>query len=123
MAVKLIANYSKRLGLPGYSSHQFSVSVETELANTDNVTSEASSLDKTLQTAVDSEMESTGAPGGRLPSLKSVGGSRGYKSESVDCSTAFDSSLLLVGERFREARHDTPRKAMRSEWLLIWRSQ
>ena len=42
MAVKIIANYSKRLGLPGYSSHQFSVSVETELANTDNVTSEAS---------------------------------------------------------------------------------
>ena len=31
MAVKLIANYAKRLGLPGYSSHQFSVSVETEL--------------------------------------------------------------------------------------------
>jgi len=30
MAIKLIANYSKRLGLPGYSSHQFSVSVETE---------------------------------------------------------------------------------------------
>ena len=24
MAIKLIANYSKRLGLPGYSSHQFS---------------------------------------------------------------------------------------------------
>lgn len=30
MAIKLIANYSKRLGLPGYSSHQFSVSVETD---------------------------------------------------------------------------------------------
>ena len=30
MALKLIANYSKRLGLPGYSSHQFSVCVETE---------------------------------------------------------------------------------------------
>jgi len=27
----LIANYAKRLGLPGYSSHQFSVSVEAEL--------------------------------------------------------------------------------------------
>ena len=26
MAIKLIANYSKRLGLPGYSSHQFEVS-------------------------------------------------------------------------------------------------
>ena len=28
MAIKLIANYSKRLGLPGYSSHQFEVSVQ-----------------------------------------------------------------------------------------------
>jgi hypothetical protein len=65
MAVKIIANYSKRLGLPGYSSHQFSVSVEAELANTDNVTSEATRLYKTLQTAVDREMQSTGfVPGG-----------------------------------------------------------
>jgi len=60
MAVKIIANYSKRLGLPGYSSHQFSVSVEAELANTDNVTNEASRLYKTLQSAVDREIQSTG---------------------------------------------------------------
>jgi hypothetical protein len=65
MAVKIIANYSKRLGLPGYSSHQFSVSVETELANTENVTIEASRLYKTLQSAEDREMQSTGfVPGG-----------------------------------------------------------
>jgi hypothetical protein len=60
MAVKIIANYSKRLGLPGYSSHQFSVSVEAELSNTDSVTGEASRLYKTLQQAVDREMQSTG---------------------------------------------------------------
>jgi len=60
MAVKIIANYSKRLGLPGYSSHQFSVSVETELSSTDNVSTEASRLYKTLQNAVDREMQSTG---------------------------------------------------------------
>ena len=60
MAVKIIANYSKRLGLPGYSSHQFSVSVEAELANTDGVTNEASKLYKTLQKAVDQEMQKTG---------------------------------------------------------------
>ena len=71
MAVKIIANYSKRLGLPGYSSHQFSVSVETELANTDNVTSEASKLYKTLQTAVDREIQSTGfVPGGEYGSTE-----------------------------------------------------
>ncbi len=69
MAVKIIANYSKRLGLPGYSSHQFSVSVETELANTENVNSEASRLYKTLQSAVDREMQSTGfVPGGEYVS-------------------------------------------------------
>jgi hypothetical protein len=71
MAVKIIANYSKRLGLPGYSSHQFSVSVETELANTDNVTSEASRLHKTLKTAVDKEMQSTGfVPGGEYGAVE-----------------------------------------------------
>ena len=65
MAVKIIANYSKRLGLPGYSSHQFSVSVERELASTDNVSAEASRLYKTLQSAVDREIQSTGfVPGG-----------------------------------------------------------
>jgi hypothetical protein len=69
MAVKIIANYSKRLGLPGYSSHQFSVSVEAELSSTDNVTSEASRLYKTLQNAVDREMQSTGfVPGGEYGS-------------------------------------------------------
>ena len=60
MAVKLVANYSKRLGLPGYSSHQFSVTVESELHNTDNVSIEAARLYKTLQMAVDTEIQSTG---------------------------------------------------------------
>ena len=60
MAVKLVANYSKRLGLPGYSSHQFSVTVESELHNTDNVSIEAARLYKTLQIAVDTEIQSTG---------------------------------------------------------------
>jgi hypothetical protein len=51
MAVKLIANYSKRLGLPGYSSHQFSVSVETELMNVDDVAGESERLYSLLQRA------------------------------------------------------------------------
>ena len=44
MAIKLIANYCKRLGLPGYSSHQFSVSVETELVTTDDIAGESERL-------------------------------------------------------------------------------
>ena len=58
--IKLIANYSKRLGLPGYSSHQFSISVEAELNNTDDVQAEASRLYTTLQQSVDNEIQNTG---------------------------------------------------------------
>ena len=71
MAVKLVANYSKRLGLPGYSSHQFSVTVESELHNTDNVSAEAERLYKTLQNSVDREMQSTGfVPSGEYGSTE-----------------------------------------------------
>jgi hypothetical protein len=60
MALKLIANYSKRLGLPGYSSHQFSVCVETEITSLDDVAGESSRLYQTLQRSVDEEIQRTG---------------------------------------------------------------
>lgn len=60
MAIKLIANYSKRLGLPGYSSHQFSVSIETELVTTDDVPREAERIYQLLQSNVDEQMLHTG---------------------------------------------------------------
>jgi hypothetical protein len=60
MAIKLVANYAKRLGLPGYSSHQFSVSVETELHDVDDITGESARLYTTLQKAVDEQIQQTG---------------------------------------------------------------
>ncbi|MCW1922629.1 hypothetical protein OKA05_08690 [Luteolibacter arcticus] len=60
MAIKLIANYSKRLGLPGYSSHQFSIEIETELVTTDDVAAESARIYELLQTNVDEQMKSTG---------------------------------------------------------------
>jgi hypothetical protein len=60
MAVRLIANYAKKLGLPGYSSHQFSVSVETELSNVTDVAGEAERLYQQLQSAVDKEIQQPG---------------------------------------------------------------
>ena len=60
MSLKLIANYSKRLGLPGYSSHQFSVSVETEITNINELENESSRLYLTLQKSVDQEIQHTG---------------------------------------------------------------
>lgn len=60
MAIKLVSNYAKRLGLPGYSSHQFSVSVETELTDLSQVQDEAVRLYGLLQDAVDREIQQTG---------------------------------------------------------------
>jgi hypothetical protein len=60
MAIKLIANYSKRLGLPGYSSHQFSVSIETELVTTDDISSASERIYQLLQTNVDEQILHTG---------------------------------------------------------------
>ena len=60
MAIKLIANYSKRLGLPGYSSHQFSIEIETELVTTDDVAVESARIYDLLQTNVDEQIRQTG---------------------------------------------------------------
>jgi hypothetical protein len=60
MAIKLITNYCKRLGLPGYSSHQFSVSIETELATTADIPAESERLYQLLQSNVDEQMQNTG---------------------------------------------------------------
>src|SRR5678815_6036941 len=58
--IRLSAAYSKKVGLPGYSSHSFSVSIETELQNLDNVREESARLYDSLQQAVDQQIQKTG---------------------------------------------------------------
>jgi hypothetical protein len=60
MAIKLIANYSKKVGLPGYSSHQFSIEIETELVTTDDVAAESARIYEMLQKNVDEQIRQTG---------------------------------------------------------------
>jgi hypothetical protein len=60
MAIVLEANYSKKLGLPGYSSHQYSLTVRTELNDLAQVATESERLHTTLQDSVDREIQKTG---------------------------------------------------------------
>ena len=60
MAIVLEANYSKKLGLPGYSSHQYSVTLRTEVADLSQVESESNRLHALLQASVDREIQKTG---------------------------------------------------------------
>jgi hypothetical protein len=58
--ITLEANYSKKIGLPGYSSHQFSVTLRTELADVSQVQQESSRLYALLQQSVDSSIQQVG---------------------------------------------------------------
>ena len=60
MSVILEANYSKKLGLPGYSSHQFMLTVRTELSDLTQVGAESARLYTLLQTSVDKELQQPG---------------------------------------------------------------
>jgi len=87
MAVKLIANYAKRLGLPGYSSHQFSVSVETELTDLGQVQGEATRLYGLLQDAIDREIQNVGFVPGDEYGLENGNGSGPRQIESPNGSS------------------------------------
>jgi hypothetical protein len=58
--ITLEANYSKKIGLPGYSSHQFSVSLKTELADISQAEPESARLYSVLQQSVDNSIRQIG---------------------------------------------------------------
>lgn len=60
MAIKLTGSYSKKLGLPGFSSHSFSATVENELTDLGEIQGEVTRLYGLLQDAVDREIQTTG---------------------------------------------------------------
>ncbi len=60
MAIILEAAYSKKLGLPNYSSHSYVVSIRTELGDITQVQEESSKLYAMLQEAVDKEIREVG---------------------------------------------------------------
>ncbi len=60
MAIVLEANYSKKLGLPGFSSHQYSVTIKTEVTDPSQVAAESSRLYDLLQSCVDKDIQKVG---------------------------------------------------------------
>lgn len=60
MAVILQITYSKKLGLPGFSSHSCSVSLTTEIPDKEMAGEESAKLYQLLQSAVDKEIQHVG---------------------------------------------------------------
>jgi hypothetical protein len=78
--ITLEANYSKKIGLPGYSSHQFSVTLRTELADVSQVQQESSRLYALLQQSVDSNIQQVGF----LPNANGNGNGNGNRHTPVE---------------------------------------
>lgn len=70
MALIIEANYSKKVGLPGYSSHQFSLSLKAELSDPAQVPAEVTRLYRLLQDGVDTSIKDVGW----LPEAKPTNG-------------------------------------------------
>ena len=58
--VVIVAVYSKKIGLPAYSSHSYSVSLTSEVAEIGQVERESAKLYSILQQSVDREMQEPG---------------------------------------------------------------
>jgi len=76
--ITLEANYSKKIGLPGYSSHQFSVTLKSELSDVSQVERESARLYDVLQNSVDSNIQHIGFLPGEPAKPHANGNSNGH---------------------------------------------
>src|SRR5512135_2078654 len=90
--ITLECNYSKKIGLPQYSSHQFAITLRTELADVQQVQAESARLYKLLQEGVDTSIKEIGyLPNGNGNGQRSNGNGNGtngngHSQEAWNCS-------------------------------------
>jgi hypothetical protein len=72
--ITLEANYSKKIGLPGFSSHQFSVTLKSELTDVTQAEKESARLYAVLQQSVDNNIQRIGY----LPNANGNGKGNGH---------------------------------------------
>ena len=97
MAIELQATYSKKLGLPNYSSHCYVVSLRTELTDLSQVEAESARLYTLLQQSVDKEVQEVGflpdattygMEGGHAPQPAPVNRLNGHNGKSASPAVA-----------------------------------
>ena len=96
--ITLECNYQKKIGLPHYCSHQFSVTLRTEIADLANVQTESARLYALLQQSVDTSLQQPGF----LPDPNGNGSGNG-RNESWACS---DKQRNLIRKLVEEHKLD-----------------
>ncbi len=93
----LEANYSKKIGLPGYSSHQYSLTLRTELNDINQAETESARLHQTLQSSVDRELQKVGF----LPANGKRNAQSSPAQEQWKCSPAQRELILNITEEHK----------------------
>jgi len=111
--ITLEANYSKKIGLPGYSSHQFSVSLKTELADVSQVQQESLRLYALLQQSVDSSIQQIGY----LPNANGNGNGNGNRHTPVEndkwaCSLKQQDLIVKITDEHKLDKNKVEQLAM-----------
>lgn len=71
--ITLECNYSKKIGLPAYSSHQFSITLRTEISDLNQIHAETARLYQLLQHGVDTSIQEVGYLPGEAPKANGNG--------------------------------------------------
>lgn len=117
--IKLHLDYSKKLGLPGYSSHQFSISLETEITDVSQVHAESARIYKLLQEGVDTEIQKTGwLPGEVVPVRNGNGQTRNgnghapvSETDEWKCSPAQKELILKITQEHKLDKNNVEKLA------------
>jgi len=118
--ITLEANYSKKIGLPNYSSHQFSVSLKSELSDISQVEQESARLYDVLQQSVDNNIQQVGYLPGESGNGRANGNGNGGngggrsvqpKEEAWKCSPKQKDLILKIIEENKLPKMDVEKLA------------
>ena len=94
--ITLEANYSKKIGLPGFSSHQFSLTLKSELADVSQVERESTRLYSVLQQSVDSNIQQIGFLPMELKNGNGHSNGNGHNKPETDAWSCSDKQKELI---------------------------
>ena len=102
MAILLEFNYGKKLGLPGYSSHNFGVSMKAEVNDPEAIPEEAAKAYSILQESVDSQIANPGfvpSGNGKAIQVQPNGNNAKTNPDDWNCTVRQKSLLMTILER------------------------
>ncbi|MEZ0257648.1 MAG: hypothetical protein ACAI37_20360 [Chthoniobacter sp.] len=95
MSTIIEVRYAKRIGLPGYSAHEYAVTLRAEVSDVALADTESARLYRILQDAVDRELQTPGY----VPADEQAGEIRGVNGHTAEPTDAGANGWLCSGRQ------------------------